>query len=183
MDEPVIADSTPAEVEDVFQGQSVSLSEFSKYRADGELPSRFKPNDTPEETVVPEAEEPEPEPESEPDATQEPPQKVSGAEKRIKQLLAEKKELERKLAGKPDVQPDPSTARYRRHAPSQPQKTRRQTEPPSTVRTRISLKSLPTGRLNSVLNLRGASKYSRKRRKHSRPSWTKRGHVMTTQTM
>jgi hypothetical protein len=109
-DQPVVVDSTPAETEDVFNGQQVSLREFSKYRQDGELPERFKPNDTPEETAATEAEEPKPEPESEPDETQDPPQKVSGAEKRIKQLLAEKKELERKLAGKQDVQPESSPA-------------------------------------------------------------------------
>ena len=116
------AASSPAEVADVFNGQEVSLSEFSKYREDGTVPERFKPAepaesapaDAPEETA-----ETEDEPESEPEAeAQEQPQKVSPAEKRIKQLLAEKKELQRKLeaAAKP-TQPDSSTAQ----APRAPQ--------------------------------------------------------------
>src|SRR6185312_16303360 len=117
------AASSPAEVADVFNGQEVSLSEFSKYREDGTVPERFKPAepaesapaDAPEETA-----ETEDEPESEPEAeAQEQPQKpASPAEKRIKQLLAEKKELQRKLeaAAKP-TQPDSSTAQ----APRAPQ--------------------------------------------------------------
>jgi len=116
------AASSPAEVADVFNGQEVSLSEFSKYREDGTVPERFKPAepadpapaDAPEEKV--ETDEPDSDPEAE---AQEQPQKpVSPAEKRIKQLLAEKKELQRKLeaAAKP-TQPDSSTAQ----APRAPQ--------------------------------------------------------------
>src|SRR6185503_183498 len=95
------AASSPAETPDVFNGQEVSLSEFSKYREDGTVPERFKPAepadpapaDAPEEKV--ETDEPDSDPEAE---AQEQPQKpVSPAEKRIKQLLAEKKELQRKL--------------------------------------------------------------------------------------
>ena len=112
------AASSPAETPDVFQGQQVSLSEFSKYREDGTLPERFKPaetvesapTDAPEETADTDA------PDSDPEEAQEPPQKVSPAEKRIKQLLAEKKELERKLAAQQDAKPDSSPAR-----PQQPQ--------------------------------------------------------------
>lgn len=110
------AASSPAEAEDVFQGQEVSLSEFNKYRADGELPERFKtaeqsdpaPDDTPEETET-EAEEPEPEPDSEPEEAQE--QVPDKTAKRIKQLLAERHELQRKLdaATKTDVKPESST--------------------------------------------------------------------------
>jgi hypothetical protein len=112
MPEETQAVSSPAEVEDVFKGQHVSLSEFSKYRQDGELPARFKPAaesepaDTPEETETSEGDEPESEPESDPEETQEPPQK--GAEKRIKQLLAKIKELERKPAEKQDVKTESS---------------------------------------------------------------------------
>jgi len=127
MPEETQAVSSPAEVEDVFRGQEVSLSEFSKYRQDGELPARFKPTaesepaDTPEETA-PEGDEPESEPESEPDETQEPPQK--GAEKRIKQLLAKNKELEAKLAGKQDAKPESSPAPEARTKPTAEDKTK-----------------------------------------------------------
>lgn len=115
--ETVVAGSSPAEVEDVFGGQNVSMSEFSEYRKSGELPARFKPeeestNDTPEETVESATEEVETESESESDDAQETPPKGSGAEKRIKQLLAEKKDLQRKLeqAAKKDVVPESSPA-------------------------------------------------------------------------
>jgi len=111
------AASSPAEVVDVFNGERVSMSEYSQYRSDGTLPERFKPAepaesapaDPPEETVV----EPESADESEtPEETQEQPPKATPAEKRIKQLLAEKKELQRKLeqAAKSDVKPDSSPA-------------------------------------------------------------------------
>jgi hypothetical protein len=117
------AASSPAEVEDVFRGEYVSHDEFSKYRLSGELPERFKaetaepaPADTPEETVESEPEEGESEPESDPEESQEQPQKGSGAEKRIKQLLAKIKDLESKAApAKQDVNPAPSAAQ------SQPQ--------------------------------------------------------------
>ena len=131
------AASSPAEVADVFNGQEVSLSEFSKYREDGTLPERFKPAepaesapaDAPEETA-----ETEDEPESEPEAeAQEQPQKVSPAKKRIKQLLAEKKELQRKLeaAAKP-TQPDSSTAQAPR-APQNYQEYRQAFKPSAFV--------------------------------------------------
>jgi hypothetical protein len=112
------AASSPAT--DVFNGEQVSLAEFSKYREDGTIPERFKTaeeaeqvaNDAPEETAETD------EPESDPEEAQEQPQKVSPAEKRIKQLLAEKKELQRKLeaAAKP-THSDSSTAQ----APRAPQ--------------------------------------------------------------
>jgi hypothetical protein len=117
------AGSSPAEEVDVFQGQEPTAAEYNTYRETGELPARFKPAeppaeetapaDAPEETVEePEGEEPESEPESDPEETQEPPRKGSSAEKRIKQLLAEKKELERRLeaAAKTDVKPESSPA-------------------------------------------------------------------------
>jgi hypothetical protein len=113
MPEETQAVSSPAEVEDVFQGQNVSLSEFSKYRQDGELPSRFKPAaesepaDTLEETGKTEAEEPEPEPDSDPEEAQEPKPK-SKYEKRVLQLLEKTKELERQLAEKQDVKTESS---------------------------------------------------------------------------
>lgn len=121
-EQTVVAESSSV---DVFNGESPTFDEYSRYRQSGELPERFKPAeeaeaapaDAPEETVESEDEESESEPESEPEETQEPP-KGSGAEKRIKQLLAEKKELQRKLeaAAKQDVKPAPS--------PAQPQYTR-----------------------------------------------------------
>jgi len=117
MEETQAASST-AEV-DVFQGQQPSVAEYDSYRRTGELPERFKPAepaesapaDSPEETA-----ETTDAPDSDPEEAQEPPQKVSPAEKRIKQLLAEKKDLERKLAAQQDAKPDPSPAR-----PQQPQ--------------------------------------------------------------
>lgn len=106
------AASSPAE--DVFGGQNPTFDEFNSYRQTGELPARFKPAepadpapaDAPEEKV----DEAEIAPESDPEEAQEPPQKGSPAQKRILQLLADKKELQRKLdaAAKPDAPPDPS---------------------------------------------------------------------------
>ncbi len=122
-DQTVGAASSAAEVEDVFRGEAPTLAEYAHYRQSGELPARFKPEttetadsepaDAPEETVESEGDEPESEPESDPEEAQEPPQKpLTGAEKRIKQLLAEKKELQRKLeaTAKQDVKPESSTA-------------------------------------------------------------------------
>jgi hypothetical protein len=112
-DETVAAASSAA---DVFGDQQPTLEEYSKYRQSGELPARFKPAeqaesapaDTPEETEEAEGDEPETEPESDPEEAQEQPPKGSGAEKRIKQLLAKTKELEAQLAGKQDVKPESS---------------------------------------------------------------------------
>lgn len=41
--ETVVAASSPVEAADPFKGEQVSMSEFHKYRTDGELPERFKP--------------------------------------------------------------------------------------------------------------------------------------------
>ena len=136
------AASSPAETEvpDVFNGQSPTLAEYIRYRETDEVPERFTPAekaesataDAPEETAeTTEAERSEDAPEPEPEETQEQhPQKKTAAEKRILQLLAEKKELQRKLdaAAKP-TQSDSSTAR----APRQPQNYQeyRQTFDPS----------------------------------------------------
>lgn len=112
------AASSPAEVVDVFNGKSPTLAEYNHFRQSGEVPQRFKPEPAesapaaaPEQTVESEDEESESASESESEQSQEQPQKGSGAEKRIKQLLAEKKELQRKLeaAAKP-TQTDPSPA-------------------------------------------------------------------------
>lgn len=122
-DQTVVAESSAAEVEDVFRGENPSFDEFNSYRQTGELPDRFKPADiadpapadAPQQTAVTPEDDEEPsesDPDSEPEESQEQPPKGSGAEKRIKQLLAEKKELQRKLeaAAKPDVKSDPSPA-------------------------------------------------------------------------
>jgi hypothetical protein len=121
--------SSPAETADPFNGESPSIAEYNTYRETGELPARFKPAETaasatadaPEETAEEtEAETPKPASESDTEEeVQEQPHKVSPAEKRIKQLLAEKKDLERKLAdaAKPTQQSDSSTAQQ----PKQPQ--------------------------------------------------------------
>ncbi len=116
MADQTVAASSPAEVSDVFNGENVSLAEFNRYRQDGELPDRFKPEpaesapaDAPEETAETEGDEPETAPAAEPEDAQEQ-TKGSGAEKRIKQLLAKTKELERALAAKKDAVPDSSPA-------------------------------------------------------------------------
>ena len=126
-EETTQAASSPAEVEDVFRGETPTLHEFNQYRDTGELPTRFKPAenaesapaDAQEETEESEDEESETESESETEEAQEPPQKGSGAEKRIKQLLAKTKELEAKLAGKQDVKTEPSPVpQYTRPKPT-----------------------------------------------------------------
>ena len=133
------AASSPAEQEDVFRGGTPSLEEFNSYRKDGTIPERFKSaeaatTDAPEQTVAPaETEESEDAPESDPEKAQEPPQKpASPAEKRIKELLAKTKELERKLAAQPttDVKPESSTAPAPQKA-SDPQYTRPKPKPES----------------------------------------------------
>jgi hypothetical protein len=114
------AESSPAEV-DVFNGETPTLTEYNQFRSTGEVPERFKPAepaesapaDAPQETEAAEVETPEIAPESDPETAQEHPQKpVSPAQKRILQLLAEKKELQRKLeaVAKPDAQSGSSPA-------------------------------------------------------------------------
>ena len=106
------AASSPVEVEDPFKGETPTLAEFSKYRTDGELPERFKADNpaVPAPAATPKAEDVEEEAalESAPDDTQELKPKTA---KRIQQLLAKTKELERQLAEKKDAKPtEPSTA-------------------------------------------------------------------------
>ena len=119
MAEQTTAASSTADQEDVFRGEHVSHDEFSHYRQTGELPARFKPAETadsapadaPEQTVVDsESDELETDPDSEPEEAQEQPKPGSGAEKRIKQLLAEKKELQRKLEAAKPTSTDSSPA-------------------------------------------------------------------------
>ena len=105
------AASSTAEVADVFQGQQPTLAEYSSYRDKGEVPERFKPTEPPEKTDAPEETAEPDEPESEPEEAQELPQKpISPAEKRIKQLLAENKELKRRQETAKPTQTDSSTA-------------------------------------------------------------------------
>jgi hypothetical protein len=124
MSEQTQAASSPAEVEDVFRGETPTLDEFNSYRQSGELPARFKPAeeaasttaDDPEETDTA-GEDPKPEPDSDPEEAQELKPKTA---KRIQQLLAEKKELERKLAEKQDVKPESSPAPDPQHTRPEP---------------------------------------------------------------
>ena len=105
-------------MEDPFRGETPTLAEFQSYRDTGAIPARFKPEepsttDSSEQTAeATEGESPEHAPESDPEKAQEPPAKISPAEKRIKELLAKNKDLERKLAAQPatDVKPESSTA-------------------------------------------------------------------------
>ena len=116
MPEETQAASSPAEVEDVFKGENVSLNELNHYRQTGEVPERFKPADkadstpadTPKEET--EGESPEPAPAPEPEGKQEPPQ-ATPAEKRIKQLLAKIKELEQSSTPKQDAPAESSPAK------------------------------------------------------------------------
>ena len=89
------AASSPVVEADPFNGQTPSLREFSEYRVTGDVPQRFKaeeaataPADAPEKTADSELA-----PDTESEETQEQQHKPSGAEKRIKQLLAENKAL------------------------------------------------------------------------------------------
>ncbi len=103
--------SSPAEAVDPFNGQSPTLREFNSYRVSGEVPARFMPEEAAPAAAEPaEGEEPETEPEAAPDEDQAPEGIGNKARKRFEKLLAEKKELERKLAAKPDAQPAPSAA-------------------------------------------------------------------------
>lgn len=108
--------SSPAEAADPFNGQSPTVHEFNTYRATGEVPARFTPAEDAEPATAKTAEgdEPENEPVTALDDDQEPPEGIGNkARRRFEKLLAEKKELERKLAAqqaKPDVQSAPSAA-------------------------------------------------------------------------
>jgi hypothetical protein len=121
------AESSPAETADVFNGEQPTLSEFNEYRQSGEIPARFKPAeeeaesapaDASEETTESEDDESETESESETEEAQEQAPKGNSAEKRIKQLLAKTKELERQLATKQDVKTEPSPAQQTRTKPT-----------------------------------------------------------------
>ena len=120
-EQQTLAASSPAEAVDVFQGQQPTLTEYMQYRQDGTVPERFKSaetsetatDDAPEETAESAVDETETASESESEEeAQEPPQKPqTPAQKRILQLLAEKKELQRKLdAAKPGVTAEPPPA-------------------------------------------------------------------------
>jgi hypothetical protein len=120
--------SSPAEVEDPFHGQSPTVHEFNTYRATGEVPARFIPADDADSATAQHAEgdEPENEPATALDDDQEPPEGIGNkARRRFEKLLAEKKELERKLSAqtaKQDVKPAPSAAPEATPAPVNRQK-------------------------------------------------------------
>lgn len=120
-----MADANAASSPAVYDGPE-GLAEFIQWRQSGnKLPepepaetAESAPADAPEETVESEDEKSESASESESEEeAQEPPQKGSGAEKRIKQLLARVKELERAQAAKQDVKPESSTAQPQQAAP------------------------------------------------------------------
>lgn len=89
-EQATVAESSPAEIADVFNGEQPTLDEYSKYRQSGELPERFKPAENAESATVEETsegEKPESEPEPEPDQQQERgKRKGQTAEDRIAQL-------------------------------------------------------------------------------------------------
>lgn len=120
MSETTKAASSPAEVEDVFNGETPTLVEFNEYRQSGELPARFRSTDqnadsetadAQEETEESESESSELVSESETEEAQE--QVPESTAKRIKDLLAERHELRSKLAEaeKKDAKPDSSPAK------------------------------------------------------------------------
>ena len=124
------AASSPVETVDPFNGGTPTLGEFERYRRSGELPERFEAvvaEPAPAEEVEVQAEEPPAAPESAPENDQEPPEGIGNkARKRFEKLLAEKKDLERRLAeaAKTDVKPAPSTApQPPQIAPSRPEPT------------------------------------------------------------
>jgi hypothetical protein len=131
MSETTEAGSSPAEVVDVFNGETPTLAEYSEYRQSGELPARFKSTDqtaasvtadTQEETEETESEiSEEDESESETDDAKETQEQVPDkTAKRIKQLLAERHELQRKLdaATKTDAKQESSTPEPTRTKPT-----------------------------------------------------------------
>ena len=112
-EQTVGADSSAAEVKDVFEGRRVTLEELNRRAVARSNPAEDAepaPADAQEETEEAEGDEPETEPESDTVEAQEQPQFGPGAEKRIKQLLAKTKELEAQLAGKQDVKTESSPA-------------------------------------------------------------------------
>ena len=90
-DQTIPADPSSAEAADVFNGENVSLAEYSRFRTEGELPERFQ---VAEKEAVPapaegssEGEKPESGSEAEPAEQQEKPQhKKLNADERISQL-------------------------------------------------------------------------------------------------
>ena len=109
------ADPSPAVEIDPFNGQTPTLREFNAYRVSGEVPARFAPAEDPDSALADPAEgdEPENEPAAATGDDQELPEGIGNkARKRFEKLLAEKKELERKLAehAKPDATPASSPA-------------------------------------------------------------------------
>lgn len=131
--ETVSAAASPAIVEDVFHGENVSFDEYSRYRAEGELPERFKPAETvadpapAEETEeISEGEKPESEPESDPEDQQEKPAqpKKLTAEERIAQLEATIEKIRRGAGLKRGTEVAPVNQPAQSQPEPQPQYTR-----------------------------------------------------------
>ena len=125
-DQPVAADSTPAEAADVFNGLNPTLAEFQQYRQSGEVPERFKPAETVAE-AAPAPETPEPssegdEPEtasdSEPEQQQEKGKpKRQTAEERIAQLEATIEKIRRGAGLKTEADSSPAPVKEQPKAP------------------------------------------------------------------
>ena len=104
------AASSPAEAADPFNGQTPTLSEFNSYRQSGEVPPRFAPEPVPA-AVPAEGDEPENAPHPAAEDDQELPEGIGNkARRRFEKLLADKKELERRLAAVQTAKPETQTA-------------------------------------------------------------------------
>lgn len=120
------AASSPVETADVFKGETPTLHEFQQYRESGEVPERFKA-DTAASQAAEKPEQQQAAPESAPEDDQEPPPEIGNkAKRRFEKLLAENKELQRKLeaTAKPDVSSAPSAAQTAPQPAPQQQATR-----------------------------------------------------------
>jgi hypothetical protein len=116
MEQTVAAASSPAEVQDTFNGENLTFEEFSRYRKDGTVPERFKPAETPEADPASaeppessEGEQPESASDSEPDIKQEPPKKGKSAEDRIAQLEATIEKIRKGAGLERKTEPAPVT--------------------------------------------------------------------------
>lgn len=101
-------ESSPTEVQDPFNGQTPTLTEFNAYRQSGEVPEKYQPSADP--APAPEGDKPENEPESDPDS-QEPPEGLGNkARRRFEKLLAENKALKAAQQAKPEIPAAPPAA-------------------------------------------------------------------------
>ena len=130
--------SSPAEMQDPFNGQSPSVREFNNYRVTGEVPARFTPAEDAEPAPAEPAEGDEPEnaPETAPENDQEPPEGIGNkARRRFEKLLAENKALKAAQQAKPDVPAVPSPApQAPQMAPTRPEPTVNDTNEDGTLK-------------------------------------------------